>query len=104
MNVPLLGLTFIKEKGSLFNGKLQKFIVIGTKFGIRVLTNSPIWFLDGTFKMSPRNYMQVYIWLSRRDVNNISCLYIIMNSKSEAIYNACFSYVKNFFKNLSSQH
>jgi len=90
---------FYQGKGEFVDikGKVLKYIILGTKFSLRILSKSPTWFMDGTFKVVPKDYKQVYIWIAKLDEYNIPCLYIIMNSKSQVLYNACFSHIKNLF-------
>lgn len=90
-------LAFYQGKGEIIdtNGKVHKYVVLGTKFSLRILSKAKRWFVDGTFKVVTRNYKQVYIWIARYDGYNIPCLYIILTSKAEALYNAAFCHVRN---------
>lgn len=38
-------------------------IVFGTRRNLELLAASSVWFLDGTFKVGPRDYMQLYVYI-----------------------------------------
>ena len=42
------------------NGRLDRILLFGTDEGFRFLSNSQDWFLDGTFKSNPVQFMQLY--------------------------------------------
>ena len=68
---------------------------LGTKFSLRILTKAKRWYLDGTFKIVPRNYKQMYIIIAKYDENNYPCTYLLLTSKSEVLYSSAFSHIKN---------
>ena len=78
--------------------KIHKYIVLATKFSLRILTRAFLWFLDGTFKVMPKNYKQIYLFIAKYDDHSVPCLYLILNSKNEVLYNAAFGHVKNLCK------
>lgn len=90
-------LDFYHGKGEVLDkkGKLQKYVVLATKFSLRALAKSEIWYLDGTFKIVPSKYYQLYIWMAKYDGLNVPCAYIFMTSKCEALYNVAFNHIKN---------
>ena len=96
---PAEKLIFYQGGGEVLDakGKLQRFVVLGTKAGIRILARSKTWFLDGTFKVVPQDYKQVYVWISKYDEHNVPCLFLLLTSKSEILYTQAFSHIKCLF-------
>ena len=92
-------LDFFQGKGEIIDkkGNVQKYVIFATKFSLRVAAKSKQWYLDGTFKVTPSKYYQVYIWLAKYEETNLPCVYILMTGKSELLYNMAFSHVKNLF-------
>jgi len=90
-------LDFFQGKGEIVDKKrvLQKYVIFATKFSLRALAKSNQWYLDGTFKVVPSKYCQVYIWLAKYDETNLPCVFILMTGKSEILYNIAFGHVKN---------
>ena len=42
------------------NGRVDRILLFSTEEGFRFLSSSQNWFLDGTFKLSPVRFMQLY--------------------------------------------
>ena len=42
------------------NGRVDRILLFSTEEGLRFLSSSQNWFLDGTFKLIPVRFMQLY--------------------------------------------
>lgn len=79
------------------NGRNETILVFGTeRFMEALLTRSPVVGMDGTFKVVPAPFYQLFtihfIWL-RRALPGIYCL---LTSKTEAIYNRLFEWLREY--------
>jgi len=54
---------FFQGKGEIMDhqGRLQTYALFATKFNLRALAKSKHWYLDGTFKVIPTKYYQIYL-------------------------------------------
>jgi len=93
----------LEDKQDLYQGrgeildskaKIQKYVILATKFSLRILSKTKAWYADGTFKVSPRLYKQVYIILANYEGLNIPCVFIIMTGKCETLYEAALSHLR----------
>ena len=71
----------------------QRIIMFGTQENVEMLNASQIWLADGTFKTAPPLFSQVYCIHGLRggpnplqDGHLLPCLFILLPSKTEAIY------------------
>ena len=86
--------------------KNQEIVIFGSKYMMSLLAKNSIWLMDGTFKVSPRNYCQLLtiIIYDKALSLYIPGAYILLTSKESELYNTAFmnlkliisSYVKNF--------
>ncbi|KAL3869771.1 hypothetical protein ACJMK2_042408 [Sinanodonta woodiana] len=53
-----------------------------------------VWFADGTFKVSPAEYTQLYTIHGTRDGINIQCVFVLLPNKTENIYTALLMKLK----------
>ena len=75
------------------NNKLEKILFFGTKFQLNLLGESEELYIDGTFKMSPKNYYQILnVWgyLKRKKIY-VPLIHILMTSKTYTAYNHVFN-------------
>ena len=72
----------------------NRIIVFGTNRAARLLIESQNWFMDGTFKIVPQLFYQLYSVhaLNRGDV--IPCLYVLLSNKTEDTYTRLFTDIK----------
>ena len=68
------------------NGRPDLIPLIGTDEGFRFLSNSQDWFLDGTFKSSPVQFMQFYTVQGLTNHRNIVGAYALLSNKRRATY------------------
>ena len=89
----------------------QRFLSFGTIQNIEMLRNSQIWLADGTLKSAPSLFVQVYVIHSLRDGPNpfedghlIPCLFILLPSKTEAIYSRMWEQVQTLCPDAQPTH
>ena len=91
-------LSFFQRKGEIVDpnntNKVNKYVIFGTKFSLRILARASRWFIDGIFKVVPINYKQIYIFISKYENYTVPCLFLLLTSKKEVLYNAAFSHIK----------
>ena len=67
-------------------GDQNRLIIFGTQDSLRWLRENPHWLADGTFKIAPEVFLQVYTVHVVLQQTVIPCLYALMRNKTEAMY------------------
>lgn len=88
------GEKFILQDYSSVNGK--RIIILGTEKSLEFLANSQHWFFDGTFKVVPDIFAQLYTIHALIEHHTIPCIYALLPDKTQATYNEFLQAVKNF--------
>ena len=70
-------------------------MLFGTQGNIRSLTNAEVWGADGTFKVRPALWAQLYTVHAVVDGYCLPCVYALLPSKSEETYNKMWSAIKD---------
>ena len=74
----------------------DQMIIFGTNESVEMLKNSKNWYADGTFNISPTAFHQVYpIHYSHND-RVFSCVYAVLSSKRQSVYERLFNQMKEF--------
>ena len=68
------------------NGRLDRILLFGTDEVFRFLSISQDWFLDGTFKSNPVQFMQLYTVHGLTNHRNIVRAYALLPNKWRATY------------------
>ena len=68
------------------NGRPDRILLFGRDEGFRFLSNSQDWFLDGTFKSSLVQFMQLYTVHRLTNRRNIVGEYALLPNKRRATY------------------
>ena len=68
------------------HGRPDRIVLFGTDKGFRFLSNSQDWFLDGTFKSIPGQFMQLYTVHGLTNHGNIVGAYALLSNKRRAAY------------------
>ena len=90
----------IKSKPTLRERQLQQ--TIANKEVIQLLTRNENWFMDGTFKLCSQICYQIY-WIHILINNQIFlCLFGLLPSKTENIYNCLLMEVWNAIQNVGN--
>ena len=92
-------LYFCPAKESFINyktNKLEKIVYFTSIFQIKLLPESEEIFIDGTFKMAPKNYYQILnIWgYIKNKKLYLPLFHILLTSKNKLIYNHAFRFIK----------
>ena len=58
------------------------------------LVSSEVWYVDGTFKISPRLFSQVYIIMTQKFRGVIPVLYALLPNKQRVTYSRLFTMIK----------
>ena len=77
------------------NNKLEKYIIFGSEFQLNFYNEIQELFIDGTFKICPKNYYQlVNIFGFNKNKNFYMPLnYILLTSKNEELYTEAFEHL-----------
>ena len=74
----------------------DEIIVLGSKFFIKILADATRWYVDATFKVTPRGFYQLLIIMCNHEPTNkyIPCLFLLMTSKNEVSYMHAMKIIK----------
>ncbi|XP_076049608.1 uncharacterized protein LOC143030340 [Oratosquilla oratoria] len=68
----------------------RRVIVFATEEGLRYLTRSTQWFMDGTFRTAPKLFHQLYLIRCPLGESKITCVYAFLSGKTQSIYEEVF--------------
>ena len=79
--------------------KLEKKIYFSSIFQLKLFDECNEIFIDGTFKMAPKNYYQILNFWGYLDLKNIyvPLMHILMTSKNIIAYNHVFNFILQIF-------
>ncbi|CAI6377779.1 unnamed protein product [Macrosiphum euphorbiae] len=75
--------------------EINRILLFGRQRGLEILSTSEQWFVDGTFKIAPILFSQVFVILGCRNGGVHPCVYAILPNKSQATYNNLLVQIKN---------
>ena len=75
----------------------EDMAVFAANCDLQVLRDSPHWFADGTFKVSPRDYTQQYTIHAFYDGVTYPCVYALLTGKSELHYTRLLDILEPLF-------
>ena len=64
----------------------NRVIVFASKIGLWHLATKDTWYMDGTFKVAPKLFEQVYIIRAKLGESAVTCAYSLMTGKSQDLY------------------
>ncbi|KAG7164047.1 putative Inosine-5'-monophosphate dehydrogenase 1b-like 16, partial [Homarus americanus] len=64
----------------------DRVIVFATDQGLKHLSRSTTWFIDGTFAAAPRLFQQLYVIRAPLGPSAVTCVYAFLSAKSQTIY------------------
>ena len=76
-------------------GDEKRILIFGSPDALQLLRESSHWFGDGTFKVCPRVFFQVYTLHGLVQDRIIPCIYALLPDKSEDTYRRFFEEVRN---------
>jgi hypothetical protein len=74
-------------------GLNNRFVVFYSDFSVDVLRKANCWVVDGTFRMCPDNFYQLFTIHAYVGEKTVPSIYFLLDSKSEDIYSKIFSYL-----------
>lgn len=90
--------TFIGEQFVLYDsgvGDNARMLVFATNQSIQLLSNSADWFGDGTFKVCPEIFFQLYTIHAKINQRVIPCVYALLPDKTQQTYTHFFQEILN---------
>lgn len=71
----------------------ERIVIFATDNGLRYLTKSPTWYMDGNFSLAPNIFQQLYV--IRVEINNvfITAIYILLEKKTQTTYEKMLSII-----------
>lgn len=84
-------------------GDVNRVIIFATLEGIRYLGTNEHWFMDGTFKLCPEIFYQIYTIHALINNQVFPCVFGLLPSKQENIYNRFLTEVCNAVRNVGNE-
>ena len=67
-------------------GDINRMIMFATAKMISILKTSQSWYADGTFKVAPQQFYQLYTIHAEKDGYIFPCVYVLVTEKTELTY------------------
>ena len=67
-------------------GDTDRMLIFSTPKMLSLLQESQSWFADGTFKVVPKQFFQLYTIHAEKDSITIPCIYALLSNKTELAY------------------
>lgn len=74
----------------------ERILIFGRPLGLKLLKDSKIWYMDGTFKVAPTLFCQVYVILAEFLGGVHPAVYALLPNKKEQTYVQLFSMINQF--------
>ena len=74
---------------------VARMLIFATQQDLHLLARSKHWFIDGTFKIVPGLFFQLYTIHALHNSQIIPCVYALLPNKQEATYTSLFQILKN---------
>lgn len=84
-------------------GDVNRIIIFATDNAISLLAENPHWFMDGTFKVCPEIFFQVYTVHALLNNQTFPCVFALLPNKTEESYNRFLSEVLNAVRNVGNE-
>ena len=85
-------LSLIFDSGVQHN---ERILIFATQQGIHFLSSNSNWFMDGTLKLCPEIFYQIYIIRALNNNQVFPCVFALLPNKNEDTYNRLFREVRN---------
>ncbi|XP_060868611.1 uncharacterized protein LOC132943597 [Metopolophium dirhodum] len=73
----------------------NRILLFGRQKGLEILSLSHQWFVDGTFKIAPSLFSQVFVILGCHNGGVRPCIYALLPSKNQETYTQMLVEIKN---------
>ena len=80
---------------SITTTEVNGSIMFAADEGLRWLADCPDWYLDGTFKVAPPLFKQVFTIRVVRDRKTVPCVHSLLSSKRKVCYRGVVRNIKN---------
>ena len=74
---------------------VNRILMFGTHQNLQPLNNSEQWFVDGTFKVCPTLFFQLYTVHAQNNARILPCIFRLLPNKFQATYTEFFVQVRN---------
>ena len=108
-DIPLLRNNYqITNRGNRFLlfdsgvGDVNRLIIFATNDAIRLLATNPHWFMDGTFKVCPEIFFQIYTIHALINYQIFPCVFAPLPNKTDTTYNRFLTDVLNAVRNIGN--
>ena len=81
-------------------GDVNRMFIFATHEALDLLANSPQWFADGTFKICPEIFFQIYSIHAQSNNEVIPCVFGLLPNKNEITYIQFLTEVRNAVRNI----
>ena len=79
-------------------------MIFGSPNMLSLLRDASNWFADGTFKVVPSQFYQMYTIHCEKDAYTIPCIYALMEDKRESTYDKLFKQLFQLEPGLNPSH
>lgn len=83
------------------NERESRIIIFATDEGLDLMERNDSWFFDGTFKVAPRLFFQLFSIHVLAEGTVIPCVYALLQNKHQSTYERVFGILKNKRPNLN---
>lgn len=73
----------------------NRVIIFASQPCLTFLSQSQEWFMDGNFKIAPRQFMQLYFIRCSMGVSAATCVYALLQKKTQQAYEVMFQQIIN---------
>ena len=84
-------------------GYVNHLIIFATKDSVRLLAANPNWFRDGTFKVFPEIFFQIFTIHVLINHQIFHCVFALLPNKTEASQNRFLTEVSNAVRNIGNE-
>ena len=77
----------------------ERFFIFCTKCGLQLLGQSQHWYADGTFKVCPQVFFQVYTIHAQVNGQILPCVFSLLPNKAKRTYDRLFQEIINLIPN-----
>lgn len=84
-------------------GDRDRILIFGSDIGLQLLNESEHWYGDGTFKVCPEIYYQLYTLHAQRNGSIFPCIFALLPNKTEVTYRRFFEQIFNLLNHNNLQ-
>jgi len=73
----------------------RRMLIFATDTGLKFMSESDEWFMDGTFGVAPRQFNQLFVIRTMKDDVAVTCVYAFLPTKDQSSYEEMLTAVLN---------